>query len=206
MDIKQYFNNNYISLGVEDNNAITFFCDINTEGEISKYSEPLDMVFLHRNKKEMFLILDCFETEYKDIKGIFKEWESKVLSFIHFGEEYRDVIDFLKYNIFLLIICKDEIGEEDDNFRFETEKSLNICRKVFLVCDDNKSLMDNASIIPFYFDSIENVHTETTVSLEREIEKLLPEDEEILSICNDVAELKSSEIDILCGWLENENN
>lgn len=206
MEISKYFDDNYISLKVENNNAIEFFCDHNSEESSLRYIEPLDKVFLHRNTKEMFLVLNCLKYTSEDIDIIFKEWESRILSFIHFGEEYRDVIDFLKYNIFLLIICQDEIGEDDDDFRYQTEKSLNICRKVFLICDEKGDLADNVSIIPFYFDSIEKVHTEITENLEKEIEKLLPKDEKILSLCNDLTELRQDEIDILCGWLENENN
>lgn len=164
---------------------------------------------MHKTKNEMFLILECFDLNSDSIKKICKEWEDRILYYANFGREYRDNINYLKYNTFLIILYKDQNGTVDNNFKFDTEKSLEICRKIFLSCDsDGKVKDDEVSIIPFYFSPVEKIDTDKTNELERKLKSLLPKDrdKEILAIC-EKKELTDEDMNKMCGWLmENENN
>lgn len=209
MELYKYFNDEYVEIdgsGNEKKDFINAFLDNEIENDQFKYYDPLKKVFIHKTQREMFLILDCLKYKSTSIKKICGDWEKRVLAFINFGSEFRDEIEFLKYNIFLLILCQDEIGEFDDDFRYEAEKSLNICRKIFLICDENGDLRDNETIIPFYFAPITNINNVKTEEFEIKLKELLPTDEKILSILKKEDKLDQSEIQNMCGWLNNDNN
>ena len=209
MKLYNYFKEDYDLINETDNNEyknIDSFSDDLVEGKKRKYSEPLTEVFIHKTKNEMFLVLDCLDLDVDLIKNVCDEWEDKVLNFVNFDKEFRNEMEFLKYNISLIILCKDEIGDEDDNYRFEAEKSIKICRKLFLICKNKEEINeDDKAIMPFYFESIESFDNCKIEEVERELEKLLPKDIEIISICKK-EKLESEDIKKMYRWLSEIDN
>ncbi|MBU3156337.1 hypothetical protein [Clostridium estertheticum] len=209
MSLYKYFKEDYEKIIEMDNDvykSIDAFSDVLVEGEKRKYSEPLVEVFIHKTKSEMFLVLDCFDLDVGLIEKICDEWQDRVLNFVNFGKEYRDRMEFLKYNISLIILCKNEIGNKDDNFRFEAEKSIKICRKLFLICNNKGEINnDDKAMIPFYFAAVEPFDNDKIEKMERELENLLPKDIEIDSICKK-EKLESEDINKLYRWLSEIDN
>lgn len=211
MELFEYFSEDYkfiSATGSEEYEAIDDFLEDADEGKERKYPEPLKAVFIHNTKSEIFLVFNCLDYDLEAIKSICEEWERKIICFINFGKEYRDRIPYLKYEISLIILCKNDKGSIDDNFRFETEKSLKICRKIFLFCNtEGKINEDDRPIIPFYLAPVEKIDNKETEELEKKLENLLPnEDAEMISICKN-EELTPDDIKKICGWLsKNDNN
>jgi len=206
VDIIKYFGEDYIMIDPNKNNenykVIDAFLDEYVEGQERKYCEPLKAVFMHETKNEMFLVLDCLNADFESIKNICDEWECRILKFVNFGDEYRENLEWLQYNINLLILCKDETGIIDDKYRFKAEKSTQVCRKIFLVCNNEGEIDDDEkSIIPFYFESVKMVDSEKIAELEKQLADLLPKDKEILAIC-EREELTDSDMQRLCRWLD----
>lgn len=209
MYINDFFKDGYKSIYETDDKSefIDAFLDDTEEGEKPGYSLPLENIFIHESKNEMFLVLNCIDLNFSDIKEVCEDWEFKVLHFVNTGNEYRDNIQYLKYEITLLILCKDEEGNLDDDFRSEIEKSLKICRKVFLLCeDDGKISEDNWTMIPFYFSSVEVVDSKEIQKLESDLESLVSfHDNEILSIC-EKDKLTTEDTNKMYGWLSDNDN
>jgi translation elongation factor EF-1beta len=205
MELYNYFSEDYEIIDAKGNDrheAIEIFLEDSERGKEYKYSEPLKTVFVHKTGNEMFLILDCVKLDFVKIKAVCKEWEEKVLNFVNFGKEFRENIEFLKYNITLLILCKDKNGNIDDDLRFEMEKSTIICRKIFLLCDDTGNILNNEKIIiPFYFEPIKTVKNSKTEELERELKSSLPSDYELQSIC-EKENLTFGDIKKMYRWME----
>lgn len=205
MEIYNYFIEDYKLIEANCNEqyeVIEAFLDELEEGKEQKYIEPLKAVFIHNTKSEMFLILNWMNYDIESIKNVCDKWENKVLEFVNFGNEYRQFIKWLKYNISLLILCKDEIGDIDDNYRYQTEKSTQVCRKIFLLCNDRGEIIDDEkSIIPFYFEPIKTIDSKEKDELEKQLEELLPKDPEIKSICKK-ERLTDDDINKMCGWLK----
>ena len=207
MDIYKYFSNDYELMDINGARKIDAFLEDIANGR-RKYCKPLQAVFMHKTNHEMFLVLDCLNFNLETIKSVCEEWENNVLKFVNFESEFNNEMGYLKYNIFLVILCKNNTEhEDDDNFRFQTEKSLKICRKIFLLCDDKGQIVEeDKTIIPFYFEPLEVVNNSQTQKLEKELMNLLPNDPAMLSICNK-KELISEDVEKMCGWLnENDNN
>lgn len=202
MIINEFFGDQYTSIYADSPKIDAFINESQVE-----YTKPLEDIFIHDTKNEMFLVLNCLNIDYIHIKELCKEWEYKILNFVNIGTELRDHIKYLKYEITLLILCTDNKTNTDDNYRSETEKSLNICRKVFILCDKDGSVLENNwPIIPFYFSSIVQNNNGRITELERDLQHLIPENEKIASIC-DSEELTSDDKEYLIGWLlKNENN
>lgn len=181
MNISEYFKESYQLLlsdqKIDDN--FHFFLD-NDE----TLSIPLYEVYIHNSNSEMFLVLDCIGMDENDIKRFVALWEKKVLSFVNFSEIYKDKMKYLKYNITLLILCKEKDVFNREEYQYEAEKSIRICKKIFLYCDDNKTVMeDERQLIPFYFDSIQNEETNEMAENEdrlSDILKVVPEIKKVL--------------------------
>jgi len=208
VELNNYFGEDYNLLDPSAKNEIAeVFLESSGEEKEWRYEEPLKAVFIHKTKHEMFLVLDCRKVELDHIKSLCEEWENKVLNFVNFGKEYRQSINYLKYNISLLILCIDIEGYKDDEFRFETEKSTRICRKIFLLCNkDGHILKDDEVMLPFYFEPLQEVNDTKTQQLESELSELLPDDERILSICKKKKALSPDDIDIMSRWLIKDDN
>lgn len=210
MELYDYFKEDYELIEATGNGkyeVIDAFLDDFVDGKEQQYSEPLKAVFIHKTKNEMFLVLDCLKLETDCIKSVCEQWEQRVLSFLNFGKEYRENIQFLKYEICLMILCMNVVGNADDELRFETEKSIKICRKIFLICDENGEIIeDDEVIIPFYFEPVKNIDNSIVENLEKDIEALIPNNAEIHTLCKK-EEMSSEDFKILYEWLsENDNN
>lgn len=205
MDVYKYFGEDYIKIDPNRDDGyevIETFLDEYDEGKEKKYTEPLKTVFMHETKNEMFLVLDCLNADLESIKNVCDEWERKILKFVNFGDEYRDNIKWLKFNINLMVLCKNESGNTDDNYRFQAEKSTQVCRKIFLLCNDKGEIIDDdKTIIPFYFETIKTVNSEKEAELEKQLKDMLPKDHEILSICES-EELTDNDIQKIYRWLD----
>lgn len=219
MYIKDFFTDEYTSIYESDDieePIKAFLAEMDSEEDLidsirededrPRYAKPLTDIFIHETKNEMFLVLDCIRLKYHEIKNVCVKWEQNILHFVNFGREYRENIKYLQYEIYLLILCKDEKGDLDDHFRSETEKSLRICRKLFLLCNENGKIDENNwNMIPFYFSSIEKKDSEEAQRLETELEDLIPADEKILSIC-EKEELADEDKKIMQEWLTKDDN
>ncbi len=219
MYIKDFFTDEYTSIYEADNvegPIKAFLAEMDSEKDLidsirddedrPRYAKPLTDIFIHETKNEMFLVLNCIGFTYQKIKTECDKWEQNVLHFVNFGKEYRKNIKYLQYEIYLLILCRDEKGDLDDHFRSETEKSLKICRKLFLLCNKNGEIDENNwNMVPFYFSSIEKKDSEETQKLEKELEDLIPSNEKILSICEKEG-LADEDKKIMQEWLTKDEN
>jgi len=214
VEIKDLFGDNYILIDKCSDILIYEFMREPSDGQHLGFEAPLTHVFLHKYYTEMFLVLDCRQYNYKEIKEECKKWESRVMSFVNFGgvgdgykEKHSKVMNFLKYNISLVILCKDEPNEEDDDFRFDTEKSLVICRKIFLLCENDEIIDSNKVILPCYFEPIYKIKPEKMDNIEKELEDLLPNEKDIsddeLKKMYKKEKLDESDIEKIGRWLEN---
>lgn len=203
MNLKEIFNYEYIEIESNDDNAIKFFLD--EENEIEKrYKKPLKLVFMHKNLNEMYLILDFTKFTFKQIKESFIEWENIVLSYVNFGEEFLDNKKFLKYNIVLTMLCIDFSQNEDDIFRYEIEKSKNICRKIFILVDKNGEVLDsNKTMLPFYFKDIEDLKNSIEEEYENKLKNILPQDKKLKMILEKKTGLEMEDEKLILGWLNN---
>lgn len=213
MKINDLFSKDYVLLDGSSNIMLDSFMETYDDNQSVKYVEPLIYVYLHKLGKEMFLILDCINYDFKQIDEVCKMWEAKVMAFINFhkfSKDNEDIKNYLKYNISLIILCQDELKNEDDHYRYKTEKSLVICRKVFIICNEEGEIAKNNDIkIPFYFEPINKLESEETIQLEGELNDLLP-DEDLLS--NNKVETMSSketlskdEMNVISGWIDDTN-
>ncbi|GEM_PF-5273865 len=207
MNVGKYFEKDYdiIDLDAERERVSAFLKEAQYDDKPS-YCEPLMAIYLHKNNREMFLVLDCTSYETDKIKDICIEWENKVLGFVNFERSFENDMEYLKYNVSLIILCTEETGEEDNDFRNETEKSINICKKIFLLCNNDGEIEEGDNIIlPFYFEPIYKVNDNKTEQLERKFEKLLDIDDEILDLI-DKGDFDDIELEKLNGWFKNYAN
>lgn len=219
MQIKDIFRNEgYLLLDASDI-KIDPFIETPDDNQESQYIEPLTHVYMHEYYKEMFLILDCIGYDFKDIDQTCKVWESKVMAFINFYRDSNinnDIMKHLKYNISLIILCHDQDEteltneEDDDHFRNNMEKSLIICKKIFILCDKSGEIAKNNDIkIPFYFEPIKEIESNKTKEIEDKLNELLPDEEivshnEIKKLSN-MKSLDKDEIDRISRWLDDIN-
>lgn len=203
MNLKDFFNYEYIEIKSTDDNSIKFFLDEENELE-KKYKKPLKTVFMHKTFNEMYLILDCIELNLNQIKELLIEWENAVLSYVNFGEEFLENKKFLRYNIVITILCRDFPQNEDDIFRYEIEKSKNICRKIFILVDENEKVLDsNKTMLPFYFKPIEDLKNSIEEEYENKLKNILPQDEKLKMILEKKTGLEMEDEKLILGWLDN---
>lgn len=204
MDLSQYFNENYVSISSTDENAIKAFLNNYEEKEKRDFIEPLQCIYMHKTFNEMYLVLNCINYDLSQIKEICINWESNVLNYVNFGDEYKDNKHFLKYNIALLILCKDLAESEDDNFRYEIEKSKTICRKIFIITDENENIPESEqTMLPFYFRPIENQENKPIFEFENKLKSILADEPEIKVILENKEVLSQEDNEVLKRWLEN---
>lgn len=197
MDIRECFKKDYILLDEKGKNTINYFM----ESEGKKYREPIKYIFLHNTKNEMFIILDCINMKMDNVENLCDEWEGIILGFVNFSSELRENIDFLKYNITLILLVNEKLIKDNNDVEFKEEKSLTVCRKIFISCDNGSNINDSEStILPFYFDSIEKMNTLEIEKLERKIYELMPNEKNIQSILKK-DNIDEDDIKKICGWL-----
>lgn len=202
MDLYKIFSDEYIEIKATDNKAINLFLETNEDGVVS-YLKPVENIFMHKTNNEMFIILNCADMSILEIEKNFKEWEKIFLSYINFGEEYKGHKKFLKFNTTLILMCKDLPEEEDDLFRYQVEKSKAICRKLFILIDeDNNIIESNKSMIPFYFNSITNIKNKETEKYEKKLEKILPKDKDIIRLLENNENFNEDIYNIVLNWGE----
>lgn len=217
MKIQDLFGDDYALLDDNPDIRLDAFMETSDDNQSSKYAEPLVHIYLHKYGKEMFLILNCINHEFEQIDEVCKIWESKVMAFINFhkfSKENENIMKYLKYNISLIILCQDENEppnkDDDDHFRYKTEKSLVICRKIFILCNEAGELAENNDIkVPFYFEPIYKIESEGTIKLEEELNYLLPDKNLVsdnrVAIMSREESLSDDEIDEVSRWLDNVN-
>lgn len=189
-NINDFFSKDYQEIEIE------FFK--NPEG---KYLEPIAKIFLHNSKNEMYIILNCYEMSIESIKNAVISMEKEIVSFVNFSDEIVER-NYIKYNMNLLLLCKEV---EDEKGLFEIENSKQVCRKIIINIVDNnetkKIKKEDASILPFYFNEIQQVKSHEVMSIE---EELGLEVDVIESVFGAVYENGINK-EILYGWLDNEN-
>lgn len=206
MDLSKYFNENYVSIKATDENAIKAFLENYEEKDKGKrnFVEPLQCIYMHKTFNEMYLVLNCINYSLSQIKKTCANWESIVLNYVNFGDEYKDNKRFLKYNIALLILCKDLAENEDDSFRYEIEKSKTICKKIFIIIDKSENIPESEqAILPFYFKPIENQENKPTFELENKLKNILASEPEVKAILESKEVLSEEDNEVLKRWLEN---
>jgi len=211
MELKSLFEaNNYKSIKYLGKNKkpIEEFA-MNIGDNNLQYSDILKDIYLHITSNEMFIILDCASKNLDDLKIVCDEWENHVLSFINLNKNFEENINFLKYNITLIFLCKDnKVNMFDDNFRYSMEKSLRICRKLFLLCDESNEVIENElRYLPFYNTNYELASSSDIVTLEKKIHDSLPkEDSDIYNIFKNNEKVDDN-IELIVRWLNgNDNN
>ena len=203
MDLTEFFGSEYIEIKATDKDVISFFIEEDKETGKMKYIKPLETVFMHKTFNEMYLILDCGNQILNEIKEAQNLWENNVLSYVNFGEEYLQHKRYLKYNTILTIMCKDLPQDEDDIFRYESEKSKYICRKIFILVDDNGEVLDNnKTMLPFYFKPIEDIENNTEEEYENKLKSILPKDEILKKILESKEDFSEEDEKLILGWLE----
>lgn len=202
---------NYID--IKSNEKIFSFCNEDEEWKLE-----LKHIFLHKNKSEMFILLDVtenidklFENYNIDInenqytsdqyelllKKIIKGWEEKVLNYLNFELDDDSNKNIIKYNITLIILCCNEKMSEEVsnnvNSIMNEEHSTYICRKIFMF--DKNNYEEELNYIPFYFEKIKNQNSLEVEQLEKELKKTL-----------DDAEKFSTEVLLYLEEVKNDNN
>ncbi|EIA17662.1 hypothetical protein ACSW9Z_05040 [Clostridium perfringens] len=176
---------------IKEKVLIYSFCD-----KEDKWFPELEHIFLHNTKSEMFIVIDltkkiseisnfynerygqvCNKYE-KLIEIIIKNWEKSILTYLNFEVEYEEKIEFLKYNITLVIICEKQKIENqqilESNKILKEEKSTNICRKIFIF-NEKDSLLSELNYLPFYFDDIKHTDSDRVIALEDELDMIVKE-------------------------------
>ncbi|MBX4266783.1 hypothetical protein [Clostridium estertheticum] len=186
-NIKDFFTKDYYEVEIESFK--------NSEGI---YIEPIAKIFLHNSKNEMYIILSCYDMVIGSVKDAVASMEKEIISFVNFSDEIDDR-EYMKYNINLLLLCKEVKNELG---LFEIEKSKQVCRKIIMNISDNKKIKkEDASILPFYFNEIQQVKSEEAISVEKE---LGIEVEMLESVFSTVLCEKDINKEILYRWLDNE--
>ena len=202
MNLEKIFTDEYIEIKPTSGNAINLFLETDKEGIVS-YLKPVESVFMHYTNNEMFIILDCVDMSISEIEKTFKKWEKIFLSYINFGKEYNAHKKFLKFNTTLILMCKDLPEEDDDLFRYQVEKSKAICRKLFILTDEESNIIEsNKSMIPFYFNSIKNIKNKETEEYENKLDNMLPKDKELRRLLESNERLSEDIYNIVLSWGE----
>lgn len=203
MKFEEFFCNEYIEIKATGYNVISSFIEEIEGTPTKRYIEPLKTVFMHKTFNEMFLILDCTDLNLMQINSECRAWENNVLNYVNFGEEYTYNKKFLKYNIVLIILCKDLPEKDDDIFRSEIEKSKTICRKIFILTDDEGNIFEtNKTMLPFYFEPIEKTKNDDINEYEKKLKDILPKDEEVSNILQYKEKLSNEDEKKILRWLE----
>lgn len=202
MDLYKIFSDEYTEIKATSSKAIDLFLETNDDG-IASYLKPVESIFMHQTNNEMFIILDCTDMSISEIEKTFKKWEKIFLSYINFGEEYKSHKKFLKFNTTLILMCKDLPEEDDDLFRYQVEKSKAICRKLFILVDEENNIIEsNKSMIPFYFNSIINIKNKKTEEYEKKLEKMLPKDKNLRILLENNEDFNEDIYNIVLNWRE----
>lgn len=187
-DIMSFFTEDYNEVEIE------FFK--NTE---HLYIKPITKIYLHKTKNEMYIIMDCHNMQICEIQDSVLSMEKEVISFVNFGNEIEKR-DYIKYNINLLLLCK---SENEESKIFEIEKSKQVCRKIVVnISDDKKVKKEDISILPFYFNEIQQVKNNEIISIEKNLEI---EVETIADILSKVITKNDINKEFLYRWLDNEH-
>ncbi|MDA3732444.1 hypothetical protein PBV87_13200 [Niameybacter massiliensis] len=195
--INNYFENSKkYSLLLDE--AISAFCK-----EDGSKIEPLIAAYMHKSQNELFLILDIRERA-DDILSIIKEWQYIISDFINFGDEFRESIEYLKYNISLIMLYKKENNSVE--LIQENEKSSTICRKIFIECDESGNILNQDELLlPFYFEAINKTGSEILYTLEKELEEILP-NEEVMKFMYVIEDMDSNKMKLINRWVNNDEN
>lgn len=206
IDLNKYFEKDYIDItnGTEDYPRIEyFFCEDNPQVCIT----PLTQIFIHRTKTELFLILDIRDisssTFKEKVEETCKDWENNIMVFLNFGDEYRDSLKYLKFNITLLFLYSSALKCQT-NFFYELEKSTVNCRKIFLSCNGETVDEKDLSLLPFYFDGIKTNRSSELVEKEKELNALYPMVSNLDFLYKDQP-LDEDQIEQFYRWLNNAN-
>ncbi len=143
---------NYDDLKLFDKKIRAFSNDNN------EWVPELKNIYLHKTHSEMYIVIESKATELiESLNELVEQWEERVLEYLNF--EYTDLRTkkYLKYNVTLIIlcICEKPVVENDRGAFIKEEKSTNICRKIFLFCDNSGRISaEELKYLPFYIESI----------------------------------------------------
>ena len=151
------------------------FCDYIELGTKEGYPEIEELkilenikVYINKIKTEIFIIVNTYSID-SGIEDMCRKIENCVMGFINFGEEYRETIDYLKYNLTIIFIVNPK------NINKPNEKSTRICRKIYVYGKNehgNEIKDEEVNYFPFYLENLKNVDSKKLDNLERELEEL----------------------------------
>jgi hypothetical protein len=136
-----------------NNKKIRAFSDENNE-----WLQELRNIFLHKTHSELYIVIEKNIVELSnDLNKIVALWEERVLEYLNFEYDDLKTKKYLKYNVTLIVLCIGEKNIEGTDRRafIKEEKSTNICRKIFLFCEDSGTIPTaELKYLPFYLESI----------------------------------------------------
>lgn len=201
MLLKSIFQNDYFEVPASSDLAINEFVETR-DSEGLFYAKPISSIYLHNNMNEMFIVLDCKGYNSENLFQSISDCETRMLTYVNFGESLSDHKNYLKFNTSLLIIADENLNS---NIKYEIEKSKRICRKIIITVNDNEELKANEKVmIPFCFEFNEGLDLNSEIELTKQLEKLFPNDKNIKDILLKNKSLTENDCKIIIGWLENE--
>lgn len=145
----------------------------------NEYASDIVSIYIHNNEREMFIVVDATKHN-ADIKRYCEHWEQKVLAFVNFDDNFYKSMKYLKYNISLVLLYNNEKNLEIPPVIMQEEKSLSVCRKIFLQIDDNKDILENnLNYLPFFFKETVYNESPTYKTAEINLKNILPVDDKM---------------------------
>lgn len=178
MKINEYFDRQYIKIDPVSSPAELVIDEFIDNDDQSKFISPAESVYLHQNKRELFVVLNCLDLDVDEVRDACSKWQNNVLCFANFSSKFENDIKFLKFNITLLFLYKNSQSDFIDMI-LRTEKSLSVCKKMFIKCDSNGNLSEEDIILPFFFEPLYVSRNENDTRLEQELYSLLPQGREL---------------------------
>lgn len=131
--------------------------------------KELQQVYLSEKEDELFIILQLDSDV--DSKNLSAVWDSKILSFINFGETFgaeHKWIEKIKYNVTQIFLYTNKAENK------VLEKSIDVSRKIFLKCNQNGEVEENEKVrLPFLYDGFDTVTINTKQN--DDLKKMLPD-------------------------------
>lgn len=131
--------------------------------EKDEWMPELKHIFLHTKHSEMYLVVEKKENELANsLDQLIMNWEERVLEYLNFECTDLKTRKYLKYNVTLIVLCIPDknVVEENRKVFIKEEKSTNICRKIFLFCDNMGTVLEEElKYLPFYIESIKTEET-----------------------------------------------
>lgn len=192
-----------------ENTATEYGINLEDIFDLNKKPEELISIFISDKKDELFFLLNG---DMAEINTLCDCWDNRIRVFTIINGE-SEVIHKLKYNIIQLIVYS---GDDPDKNR---EGNLMVSRKIIIkgdVQDKNQIVIDDDEGIELPFHMISTDTFAPDEERKRQLEELLPKDEELLLIMEKKRikahkrehegkydkSFETQEYEMIKGWLE----